>query len=108
MASLTPLSSIIEELRTELEQNGQDLDDIRDNSGEWIEGFMPIYYNRIIEEWTELPSDYTNRGAIELGQGGETNIYNLMGWDLYLYYSDLVEQALTELEEELADKEEQE
>jgi hypothetical protein len=48
-----------------------------------------------------MPSEYNDRGHAELGQGGEINIYNLMSLDLYLYYTDIFNEALAELEEEL-------
>jgi hypothetical protein len=80
---------------------GEDLDRIKDRSGEFIDGYLPIYYNKIVEEWQGMPSEYNNRGHAELGQDGEINIYNLMTLDLYLYYSDLFYEAIKEIEEEL-------
>lgn len=87
------------EFRQAIDQAGETLEDIRDNSGEWIDGYLPIYYNEIVKEWQEMPSEYNNRGHAELGQGGEINIYNLMSLDLFLYYSDIFNEAVTELEE---------
>ena len=92
-----------QELRTEL-SNGGDIDDIKDRSGEWIDGYLPVYYNRIVEEWQEMPSEYNNRGSAELGLGQEIDIYNLMSLDLYIYYSDLFNEAVEELEEELSEQ----
>ena len=80
---------------------GEDLDRIKDRSGEFIDSYLPIYYNKIVEEWQGMPSEYNNRGHAELGQDGEINIYNLMTLDLYLYYSDLFYEAIKEIEEEL-------
>ena len=91
------------EIKTELQSalnNGEDLEQMREQSNEWVEGFVPVYYNRIVEEWQAMPSEYNDRGHAELGQGGEINIYNLMSLDLYLYYSELVERAISELEKE--------
>lgn len=96
---MTTLTEIIEELRTAI-ANGEELEDLRDNSHEWVDGYLPIYYNRIVEEWQEMPSEYNDRGHTELGMGEEINIYNLMSLDLYMYYSDLVSEALDELEQE--------
>ena len=92
-----------EEFKTEIAKGYITLDEIRDNSGEWIEGYLPIYYNKIVEEWQAMPSDYNDRGASELGVGhaGENTIYNLMSLDLYLYYTDIFNEAVTELEEEM-------
>jgi len=89
-----------EEIRAELAQ-GEDLDTIKDRSGEFIESYLPVYYNGIIEEWKAMPSEYDNRGAIELGADIEVNIINLMTLDLYLYYSDLFNEAVEEVEESL-------
>jgi hypothetical protein len=46
-----------------------------------------------------MPSEYNDRWHAELG--GEVTIYNLMSLDLYVYYLDIFNEALTELEEEL-------
>jgi hypothetical protein len=81
--------------------NGEDMESIRDNSGEWIDGYLPIYNNRIIEEWQNMPGEYDNRGAEELGIPGDISIISLMQLDLYLYYSDLFFQVLTDIAEEL-------
>jgi hypothetical protein len=86
--------------------NGEELDDIKDNSGEWVDGYLPVYNNRIVEEWQEMPSEYDNRGHAELGMGGEIDIINLMSLDLYLYYTDLFNEAVTEIEEEQEEAEE--
>lgn len=89
------------EFKTEIEKDYVTLDEIRDNAGEWIDGYLPVYYNQIVEEWQKMPSEYNDRGAAELGQGGDVTIYNLMSLDLYVYYLDIFNEALTELEEEL-------
>jgi hypothetical protein len=91
---------MVEEIRAELSQ-GEDLDTIKDRSGEFIDSWLPVYNNRIIEEWTLMPNDYTDRGSAELGVGGEVNIINLMSLDLYLYYSDLFAEAVEEVEQAL-------
>jgi len=89
-----------EEIKSEISK-GVELDQIRDNSGEWVDGYIPVYNGRIIEEWQNMPSEYDNKGAEELGYGGEINIVNLMSLDLYLYYSDLFNQAIELVEETL-------
>lgn len=89
-----------EEIRAEI-ANGEELEDIKDRSGEFIDSYLPVYYNGIIEEWKNMPSEYNDRGSAELGVGGEVNIYNLMSLDLYLYYSDLFSEAVEEVEEGL-------
>ena len=101
--SRTRVEQMKQEIRTAL-SSGEEIDNIKDNSGEWIDGYLPVYYNRIVEEWQEMPSEYNDRGALELGTG-EGGIYNLMSLDLYLYYTDLFNEAVEELEEELAEEE---
>lgn len=81
--------------------NGEDMESIRDNSGEWIDGYLPIYNNNIIDEWKDMPSEYDNRGSAELGIPGDISIISLMQLDLYLYYSDVFFQVLTDIAEEL-------
>ena len=49
-----------DEVRTEL-QNGTDLDQIQDRLIEWIDGYLPIYNNQIMQEWQEMPNEYDNR-----------------------------------------------
>jgi hypothetical protein len=89
-----------EEIRAEI-ANGEELEAIKDRSGEFIDSYLPIYNNKIVEEWQAMPSEYDNRGSAELGVGGEVNIINLMTLDLYLYYSDLFFEAVGEVEEAL-------
>jgi hypothetical protein len=98
--SYKTVERMVEEIRLEISQ-GEDLDTIKDRSGEFIDSWLPVYNNRIIEEWTLMPNDYTDRGSAELGVGGEVNIINLMSLDLYLYYSDLFNEAVEEVEEAL-------
>jgi hypothetical protein len=81
--------------------NGEDMESIRDNSGEWIDGYLPIYNNNIIEEWKDMPGEFDNRGAAELGIPSDISIISLMQLDLYLYYSDVFFQVLTDIAEEL-------
>jgi hypothetical protein len=90
---------MIEEIKREI-ASGAELEELRDNSGEWVDGYLPVYNNRIVEEWQSMPSEYDNRGALELGAGGDIDIINLMTLDLYLYYSDLFHEALNDVETE--------
>ena len=97
------VEQIAEEIRLNL-SNGEDLEEIKDRSGEIIDGYLPVYYNRIIEEWKNMPSEYNDRGSAELGHlCQEISIYNLMSLDLYLYYTDLFNEAIESVESELAD-----
>jgi hypothetical protein len=102
--SADTIKSMKEELREEMKH--ATMEEIEDRSGEFIDGYLPVYNNRIVEEWQNMPSEYDNRGAAELGAGADINILNLMSLDLYLYYSDLYSDAMRELKEELEDEEE--
>lgn len=95
---MTTYDEIMKEIKQEIEQ-GQDLDSIKDRSHELVDNYVPLYYNKIVEEWQQMPSEYNDRGYAELG--GEVTVYNLMSLDLYIYYTDLVNEVLTDLEEEL-------
>lgn len=88
-----------EEFTNAMTNYGTTLEEIRDNSGEWIDGYLPVYYNQIAQEWQEMPSEYNDRGAAELGHMGEATIYGLMSLDLYVYYSELFHEVLNEMEE---------
>lgn len=98
---MTTYEDIMKELKTAI-ANGEELEDIRDSSGEWIDGYVPVYNNRIIEEWQDMPSEYDNRGAVELGYDGDADIIRQMMMDLYMYYSELFELVTTDIAEELA------
>ena len=76
------------------------LEEIEDRSGELIDSYIPVYNNRIIEEWQAMPSEYDNRGAEELGAQQGHDIISLMTLDLYLYYSDLFSEAMEEIKQE--------
>jgi hypothetical protein len=94
-----------EDIKQEFTQaitNGETLEHIRDYAHEWVDGYCPIYTNYIIQEWQDMPNDYDNRGAAELGYDGQ-DIVRLMSCDLFMYYSDLVALVLDDLAEELED-----
>ena len=97
---MNTVEQMVAEIRAEI-ANGEELEAITDRSGEFIDSYLPVYNNRIIEEWQSMPNEYDDRGYAELGQGGEINIINLMSLDLYLYYSDLFAEAVKEVEESL-------
>jgi hypothetical protein len=98
---MSTLKDMIEEIKREIASGNYELDEIRDNFHEFVDGYLPIYNNRIVEEWQSMPSEYDNRGAAELGAGEHIDIINLMSLDLYLYYSDLFTEALNDVETEL-------
>ena len=98
---MTTYDEIMQEIKQEM-SNGQTLEEIKDRSHELVDNYVPVYNNRVLEEWQSMPSDYDNRGSAELGHNcQELNIIHLMSADLYLYYSDLVALVLGDLETEL-------
>jgi len=98
---MTTYEEIKQEIKQEL-SNGEELAAIQERAYELVDNYVPVYNNRVIEEWTVMPSDYDNRGSAELGHNcEELSIINLMSADLYLYYQDLVSLVLSDLEQEL-------
>jgi hypothetical protein len=89
-----------EEIRAEI-ANGEDLEAIKDRSGEFIDSWLPVYNNKIVEEWQSMPSEYDDRGRHEISTDGSMGIIALMSLDLYLYYSDLFYEAVEEVENSL-------
>jgi hypothetical protein len=98
---MTTYDEIMQEIKQEL-ANGEELAAIQERSYELVDNYVPVYNNRVIEEWQLMPSEYDNRGSAELGHNcEELSIINLMSADLYLYYQDLVALVLSDLEQEL-------
>ena len=98
---MTTYDEIMQEIKQEIEQ-GQDLDSIQDRSYELVDNYVPVYNNRVIEEWTVMPSEYDNRGSAELGHNcEEIDIIRLMSADLYIYYTELVGLVIDDLAQEL-------
>jgi hypothetical protein len=98
---MTTYDEIVQEIKQEI-SNGQSLEEVKERSHELVDGYIPIYNNRIIEEWTAMPNDYDNRGAAEIGHNcQELNIISLMQSDLYIYYAELVGLVIDDLEQEL-------
>lgn len=88
-----------EEFAQEIAKGYITLDEIRDNIGEWVDGYLPVYNDRIIDEWRAMPSEYDNQGAANLGHMEEVSIVGLMSLDLYIYYTEIAYEVLNEIEE---------
>ena len=101
---MSVLEDMVQEIKQEISQDIT-LEDIKDRSHEYVDNYVPVYNNRIIDEWKDMPGDYDDRGAAELGVSEDTSIVRLMSLDLYLYYSDLFTEALEEVESELEEAE---
>jgi hypothetical protein len=81
--------------------NGQTIEDLRDDSNERIDSYLPVYNSEIIDEWKNMPSEYDNTGWQELGYEGDADIVKLMTLDLYLYYFNLYSEVMEDISKEL-------
>lgn len=98
--SLTPY----EEIKKQVEEGYEELSESRypeDLLNEWAESQMPVYTNHIIQEWTDLsPEDSDRWQEIGIDFNKENkNISDLMWIDLWLYYNKLFGQAWHEVQE---------
>ena len=73
-----------------------------ENTHLFAEELIPVYYSDIMEEWKELPNEYTDVWHEYVGGElrGKISIFNLMSYDLFHYYFDLVSKAFNEIKEE--------
>lgn len=72
---------------------------------EYAESNTPVYYQQIIDEWQELPSediDAWKEYGLEIT--ASTTIFSLMEADLNIYYQGLVERAFVEIGQEKEDE----
>ena len=67
-----------------------------DYASEYADNAVPIYYSDIIQEWNELPEEYSNQFR-EIRDTLPDRVEDLMRDDLYLYYSAHYSNAITEL-----------
>jgi hypothetical protein len=74
-----------------------------DRLSEMADSTVPIYYGDIIEEWREMPIEYTDRWQ-EFGTDSSATITKLMQIDLFIYYQELFSQAFAELSKEYDDE----
>ena len=82
---------IIEE-KEEVTSNGTYLSDFTTGM---TDGLLPVYYNQIIEDWKNMPMEWSEQGA-ELCNS-ESTITDRMTADLFCYYLEQVETELTKL-----------
>lgn len=87
-----------EEIKKELKDHYDELKG--DDLAEWAEGFLPVYYGAIIEDWKEMPSEFENNWRDGIVITAKTTLYDLMTFDLFMYYLEKCNQALDELREE--------
>ena len=98
MNSYTIKRAMKDEFTGEIGKGYITLDEIRDNSHEWVDGYLPVYNDRIIAEWQEMPGEYDDRGTAELGMSEDGGIIARMSLDLFLYYTDLFNEVMEEME----------
>lgn len=67
---------------------------------ELADGAIPIYYNEITAEWSEMPADYNDTWRENLYLDGETTIYSLMTADLGNYYRETYNKIYREILDE--------
>ena len=75
---------------------------------ELAESALPVYYHRILSDWTEMPNEYTDSwkemaviredGAVFMGD--KQSIYNLMLMDLFNYYHDTYSEVYAEVRQD--------
>jgi hypothetical protein len=71
-----------------------------ENTHLYAEELIPVYYSEIIEEWNQLPNEYTDVWHDYVGElNSNTRITTLMSYDLFQYYFDLVDKAFNEIKE---------
>ena len=97
---MNTIDQMKEEIRAAL-ADGEDLESVKDRSGEIADSYCPIYNNQIIEEWQAMPGEYDDRGVQEIGGDDSVGIIGRMSLDLYLYYTDLFFRAVGAIENEL-------
>ena len=78
---------------------GETIEDIEDRSNELVDSYLPIYNGAILEEWSDMPSEYDDRGAQELGADESMGIIGRMSLDLYLYYADVFSTIIEQIKE---------
>jgi len=70
---------------------------------DFIVGFadtqVPIYYNEIIQEWSDLPAEYRDTWQ-DTSIDHKTTIYNLMSIDLFNYYYEKTTEILDDIRQE--------
>jgi hypothetical protein len=65
----------------------------------FAESQLPIYYNEIVQEWSDLPAEYRDTWH-DYGTEDNTTIYDLMTRDLYNYYETRTSKILDQIQEE--------
>lgn len=67
---------------------------------ELAESALPIYYSQIIQDWQEMPDEYTDSWKDSTEANSDSTIYSLMGMDLWNYYQDTYRQVYAEVKQD--------
>ena len=74
---------------------------------ELADSAVPIYYSDIIQEWREMPNEFTDSWQ-EFGTDGTQGICTLMQMDLYNYYQDRYNRIYQEILQDIEQTESEE
>lgn len=99
--------STYQEIIQEVRDNWSDFSNAKypeDTVANYADAAVPVYNNRIMDQWAELESDWRDHwfGLLEK----DASIIDRMQYDLFNYYSSHFYKAYEELSKELADTEE--
>ena len=75
--------------------------------GEWADNAVPVYYNQIISDWQEMPSEFDNawQEIADSDWVATASITALMAVDLSEYYQSRFAAIYQEIKEELEESE---
>jgi hypothetical protein len=79
---------------------------------ELAESALPVYYHRILSDWTEMPNEYSDswKEMVAIGEdgsvfmGNKQSIYNLMLMDLFNYYHNTYTEIYEQIKIEKAEQ----
>jgi hypothetical protein len=94
------------EMRHEIEDLREEANP-EDRLHEIADSLVPIYYGDIIEEWQEMPMEYSNNWQDSITPTADTTITQLMQIDLYNYYYEKLAEILSEAKDEWQEEEEE-
>jgi hypothetical protein len=67
------------------------------------DSLVPVYYNEILKDWAEMPSEF-NDSHQEVGHADEFTVFDLMRQDLFFYYEHQIITALRLVRDELGEE----
>ena len=91
-----------EEIKQEIGKSVDSINRYRMMLDELADSYVPVYYNEVLKDWTEMPSEF-NDSHLEHDKADDATIFDLMRMDLFFYYESLCQKAWTELNAELTE-----